>query len=281
MQSAPRSNAVDRMVERHQTQRLELRHHPRPDRRRRRRPGRAQSHRSLAAGERPPHVPRRLTAVRSQLDTRPQIHRGGHRMKRFLHGAVRRCSPGTVIAIAVIAAVGAGAAVSAVNSNSKSGARPTGARPASAKTIGVAAVIRGPRAPRPARPAWAARLPGACRPERRSGSSGSSGSSGRPGHPGPRGTGRPVPGGALPTGKTIRGTYGVGGTAAGASSFAMDSIAFGFQLASPPAVHVIFVGDTPPPPCPGNLPALRHSRAISASMKAPTSTETTWTWVIP
>ena len=85
---------------------------------------------------------------------------------------------------------------------------------------------------------------------------------GDPGVPGPAGPtgpaggkgppGDPWAGGGLPSGKTLRGVFGPGGTAAAADDFVQETVSFGFVLgAGVPAVHFIEAGVQPPPECPG------------------------------
>jgi Collagen triple helix repeat (20 copies) len=59
--------------------------------------------------------------------------------------------------------------------------------------------------------------------------------------------------GLLPSGKTLRGVFGPGGTAAGADSEAQETISFAFFLSTFPVVHFIDVGETPPAECPGTV----------------------------
>ncbi len=56
----------------------------------------------------------------------------------------------------------------------------------------------------------------------------------------------------LPTGKTIRGAYNMGGTAAAAGSLANTSISFIFPLAALPTVKIVLQGAAAPSQCPGN-----------------------------
>ena len=62
------------------------------------------------------------------------------------------------------------------------------------------------------------------------------------------------PGPNLPRGKTIRGVYRLQGNDQGTGADA-DSVVspFGHTLASPPTVHYIEVGESPPTPCPGTV----------------------------
>lgn len=54
-----------------------------------------------------------------------------------------------------------------------------------------------------------------------------------------------------PAQKLIRGTFGMGTTAAGASSTYMDSISFGVTLSAAPTAHYIAIGDPVPAGCAG------------------------------
>ena len=87
--------------------------------------------------------------------------------------------------------------------------------------------------------------------------SGAPGAKGDKGDPGSAGaTGATGPAGpfvdALPSGKTIRGAFNIGGTAAAAGALANTSISFVFALASAPTVHLILQGGAAPAACPGN-----------------------------
>jgi hypothetical protein len=86
------------------------------------------------------------------------------------------------------------------------------------------------------------------------------GVSGPTGPAGPKGdkgaTGEPwTAGSGLPSGRTLRGVFAPGGTAAGAGSIAQEGVSYGFALAqSLPTVHVVELGDpSPPPECPGTV----------------------------
>src|SRR3954471_370008 len=77
------------------------------------------------------------------------------------------------------------------------------------------------------------------------GTDGTKGTDGQPGQPGPLVD-------TLPSGKTLRGVYAVGGAAGGPAFLAIGAISFSFPLASAPTAHVIPDGGTPPNECPGN-----------------------------
>lgn len=88
------------------------------------------------------------------------------------------------------------------------------------------------------------------------GPAGPQGPQGATGPQGPKGdkgaTGDPWPyNNALPSGKTARGVFAPGGTAADADSIAQEGVSFGWTLANFPTVHYIELGATPPPECPG------------------------------
>jgi hypothetical protein len=57
---------------------------------------------------------------------------------------------------------------------------------------------------------------------------------------------------ALPSGRTIRGAFNMGGTATGALHLANTSLSFAFALAAAPTAHFIRQGTAPPAQCPGN-----------------------------
>jgi len=88
---------------------------------------------------------------------------------------------------------------------------------------------------------------GAAGPSGPPGPNGATGAPGAPGSPGP------FPDGDMPAGKTVRGTYGMAGFKASASDpgRGVDSISFTFRFSAPPVSHVITLGGTPPPECPG------------------------------
>lgn len=79
------------------------------------------------------------------------------------------------------------------------------------------------------------------------GTTGAAGAAGLAGATGPAG---PFPD-TLPAGKTIRGAYNIGATAAAAGALANTSISFVFTFATAPAVKVVLQGATPPAECPG------------------------------
>lgn len=64
----------------------------------------------------------------------------------------------------------------------------------------------------------------------------------------------------LPAGKTVRGTYQMGATAAAAFNLATSEISFGWRFAAAPIPHFIRLGQTPPAACPGTFrnPAARR-----------------------
>ena len=62
---------------------------------------------------------------------------------------------------------------------------------------------------------------------------------------------RPFPD-ALPSGKTIRGAYNNGTTAAAAGALANTSISFVYGLATAPTVKIVLQGAAAPAECPGN-----------------------------
>jgi hypothetical protein len=77
------------------------------------------------------------------------------------------------------------------------------------------------------------------------GATGPKGDKGAPGSPWTLGDG------AVPSGKTFRGVFGPGGTAADADSVAQETVSFGFFVPAFPTVHYIGLGETPPAECPG------------------------------
>ena len=86
---------------------------------------------------------------------------------------------------------------------------------------------------------------------------GPAGPAGPPGPAGTAGTTGPTgPAGSisdtLPSGKTLRGSYVVDGTAAAANTVAADGISFGVELSATPTAHFIKAGDSAPSACPGN-----------------------------
>jgi hypothetical protein len=91
------------------------------------------------------------------------------------------------------------------------------------------------------------------------GDPGVAGPTGPTGPAGPKGdkgaTGDPwtLGNGTLPSGKTLRGVFGPGGTASGAGSMAQETVSFGFVLSAFPVVHFIGVGEAAPAECPGTI----------------------------
>lgn len=87
------------------------------------------------------------------------------------------------------------------------------------------------------------------------GDPGTPGLKGDPGDPGPKGD--PGPPGplvsTLPSGVTLRGTYAAWGTDAGQGEgyTASSAVSFGFELPVAPEVHVVAIGQSAPPECPG------------------------------
>ena len=57
---------------------------------------------------------------------------------------------------------------------------------------------------------------------------------------------------ALPAGRTIRGAYNMGGTAAATGALANTAVSFVFPLAAAPTAHFIRQGTAAPAQCPGN-----------------------------
>jgi hypothetical protein len=77
------------------------------------------------------------------------------------------------------------------------------------------------------------------------------GPAGPAGEAGPAGPAGPFPE-ALPAGRTIRGAFNMGGTAAAAGDLANTSVSFVFPLAAAPTAHFIRQGTAAPAQCPGN-----------------------------
>jgi hypothetical protein len=77
---------------------------------------------------------------------------------------------------------------------------------------------------------------------------GPEGPAGSPGGAGPAG---PFPD-ALPSGKTVRGAYNIGGTAAAAGALANSSISFVYAFATAPSVKIVLQGAAAPAECSGN-----------------------------
>ncbi len=110
--------------------------------------------------------------------------------------------------------------------------------------------------------------PGRSGPQGPPGAQGPPGSQGIPGPPGKTGSqGPPGPPGApgppgpfvetLPSGKTLRGVYSAAGTDAGQGFqyVASTGISFAFPLPAAPTAHVVGIGQTDPPDCPGTAAA--------------------------
>ena len=77
------------------------------------------------------------------------------------------------------------------------------------------------------------------------------GPAGPAGAAGPAGPAGPFPD-ALPSGRTIRGAYNMGGTAAAAGALANTSVSFAYALAAAPTVFFVRQGTAAPTQCPGN-----------------------------
>ena len=88
-------------------------------------------------------------------------------------------------------------------------------------------------------------LQGWADPRRAAGAVGSTGPAG------PAGPAGPFPD-ALPSGKTIRGAYNNGGTAAAAGALANTSISFIYTFAATPTVRIVLQGAAAPAECTGN-----------------------------
>jgi hypothetical protein len=89
------------------------------------------------------------------------------------------------------------------------------------------------------------------------GPKGSPGAPGAPGAQGPKGpTGAQGPAGPFPdtlaSGKTVRGSFNIGGQAGVAGALANTSISFIYRFATAPTVKIILKGNAPPAECPGN-----------------------------
>ncbi len=61
-----------------------------------------------------------------------------------------------------------------------------------------------------------------------------------------------VPGGVIPSGRTVTGAYGALGTADGAGDFRLSTFSFGGSLAVDPSMSLISSGGAPTPSCPGS-----------------------------
>jgi hypothetical protein len=123
-------------------------------------------------------------------------------------------------------------------------AAPTGRRP-----------LRGPRGPRGPRgfrgPVGPQGPAGTAGPQGNPGPQGAPGAEGPRGLEGPPGPPGPFPG-DLPPGKTVRGTFSMGGLSPTTGpDVDMSEISFGFRFGSAPVPHFIEDGTTPPPECPG------------------------------
>ncbi len=68
----------------------------------------------------------------------------------------------------------------------------------------------------------------------------------------PKADARYLPGGKLPAGKTIRGSFNMGDVAEGAGGLATTSLGWGWRVFhNQPEAHFIPAGSTPPAECPG------------------------------
>lgn len=76
----------------------------------------------------------------------------------------------------------------------------------------------------------------------------------------PQANGRFLPGGILPAGRTIRGTYWMGATAGAGFDLATSEISFGWRFAAAPTRHFIQLGDPAPAACPGTADAPAANR---------------------
>ena len=87
------------------------------------------------------------------------------------------------------------------------------------------------------------------------GPQGPAGPEGPAGPTGPKGPiGDPFLNGLLPSGKTLRGVFGPGGTASAAGEIAQETVSYGgFFLSAFPTVHVIEGGSAAPAECPGTV----------------------------
>jgi hypothetical protein len=90
-----------------------------------------------------------------------------------------------------------------------------------------------------------AALTGPAGPRGAAGPSGPQGERGQAGPPGPLVD-------TLPSGRTLTGMYAVAGVAGGKFDRALEGISFSIPLASAPASHVILLGGSPTPECPGS-----------------------------
>lgn len=92
---------------------------------------------------------------------------------------------------------------------------------------------------------------GAPGPAGPAGPAGAAGAAGPTGAAGPAGPAGPFPD-ALPSGKTVRGAYNIGTTAAAAGALANSAISFVYALAAAPTVKIVLQGAAAPSQCTGN-----------------------------
>jgi hypothetical protein len=83
------------------------------------------------------------------------------------------------------------------------------------------------------------------------GPQGPQGAQGPQGPAGAQGPAGPFPD-SLPSGKTVRGAFNIGGQAAAATALANTSISFVYTFAAAPTVKIVLQGSAAPPECPGN-----------------------------
>lgn len=83
------------------------------------------------------------------------------------------------------------------------------------------------------------------------GPAGPAGLTGPAGPTGPQGPPGPFPD-TIPSGKTIRGAFDIGGTAFAPGALANTAISFLFPFAAPPTVAIVLQGASAPAQCPGN-----------------------------
>ncbi len=83
------------------------------------------------------------------------------------------------------------------------------------------------------------------------GAAGAVGPAGPAGPAGAAGPAGPFPD-ALPSGKTVRGAYNIGATAAAPGALANSSISFVYAFAASPTVKIVLQGAAAPAECPGN-----------------------------
>jgi hypothetical protein len=84
------------------------------------------------------------------------------------------------------------------------------------------------------------------------GARGPAGPAGPQGAQGVQGPAGPFPSGDVPSGTTIRGNYGTGGTRTTAQKFFFLDIAYGFQMSAPLTVHWLTAGAAATAACPGS-----------------------------